>query len=79
MMGSRAWPSTVSVADNGLAFTSVAERAGAFWSGRALGVQNTAQYVVATAVAPVAAAGRGEGSGEAPISPVRVSRASQAR
>ncbi len=47
--------STVTVADNGLAFTSVAERAGAFWSGRALGVQNTAQYVVATAVAPTAA------------------------
>lgn len=47
--------STVTVADNGLAFTSVAERAGAFWSGRALGVQNTAQYLAAAAVAPVAA------------------------
>ena len=47
--------STLTVADNGLAFTSVAERAGAFWSGRALGVQNTAQYLVAAAVAPVAA------------------------
>jgi sugar phosphate permease len=47
--------STVTVADNGLAFTSVAERAGAFWSGRALGVQNTAQYLTAAAVAPVAA------------------------
>ena len=46
--------STVTVADNGLAFTSVAERAGAYWSGRALGVQNTAQYLTATAVAPVA-------------------------
>ena len=47
--------STVTVADNGLAFTSVAERAGAFWSGRALGVQNTAQYLTAAAVAPIAA------------------------
>ena len=46
--------STVTVADNGLAFTSVAERAGAFWSGRALGLQNTAQYLMAFAVAPVA-------------------------
>ena len=49
--------STVTVADNGLAFTSVAERAGAFWSGRALGAQNTAQYLAAAAVAPVAALG----------------------
>ncbi|WP_246003592.1 MFS transporter [Nocardioides aurantiacus] len=46
--------STVTVADNGLAFTSVAEHAGPFWSGRALGVQNTAQYLAAAAVAPVA-------------------------
>ena len=46
--------SAVTVADNGLAFTSVAERAGAFWSGRALGVQNTAQYLAAAAAAPLA-------------------------
>ena len=46
--------STVTVADNGLAFTSVAERAGSYWSGRALGVQNTAQYLTAALVAPVA-------------------------
>ena len=46
--------STVTVADNGLAFTSVAERAGSYWSGRALGVQNTAQYLTAAAAAPVA-------------------------
>ena len=46
--------STVTVADNGLAFTSVAERAGSYWSGRALGIQNTAQYLAAAAVAPVA-------------------------
>ncbi len=47
--------STVTVADNGLAFTSVAERAGSYWSGRALGVQNTAQYLTAAAAAPLAA------------------------
>jgi sugar phosphate permease len=46
--------STVTVADNGLAFTGVAERAGSYWSGRALGVQNTAQYLAAAAVAPIA-------------------------
>lgn len=46
--------SVVTVADNGLAFTSVAERAGSYWSGRALGVQNTAQYLTAALVAPVA-------------------------
>lgn len=46
--------STVTVADNGLAFTGVAERAGSYWSGRALGVQNTAQYLAAAAAAPIA-------------------------
>jgi len=44
---------TVSVADNGLAFTSVAEAAGPAWSGRALGIQNTGQFVAASAVGPV--------------------------
>ena len=43
---------TISVADNGLAFTSVAEAAGPAWSGRALGVQNTGQFLAASAVAP---------------------------
>ena len=43
---------TVSVADNGLAFTSVAEAAGPGWSGRALGVQNTGQFLAASAVGP---------------------------
>ncbi|MFI1989000.1 MFS transporter [Actinoplanes sp. NPDC020271] len=43
---------TVSVADNGLAFTSVAEAAGPGWSGKALGVQNTGQFLVAAAVGP---------------------------
>lgn len=47
---------TVTVADNGLAFTAVAERAGPFWSGRALGVQNTAQFLTASAAAPAAGA-----------------------
>lgn len=44
----------VTVADNGLAFTAVAERAGPFWSGRALGAQNTAQFAAASAVPPLA-------------------------
>ncbi len=43
---------TVSVADNGLAFTSVAEAAGPGWSGRALGIQNTGQFVAASVVGP---------------------------
>ena len=46
--------SVVTVADNGLAFTAVAERAGPFWSGRALGVQNTGQFLVAAMVPPLA-------------------------
>jgi MFS family permease len=44
----------VTVADNGLAFTAVAERAGPFWSGRALGIQNTAQFLTASLVPPLA-------------------------
>jgi MFS family permease len=44
----------VTVADNGLAFTAVAERAGPFWSGRALGVQSTAQFLAAASVPPLA-------------------------
>jgi MFS family permease len=44
----------LTVADNGLAFTAVAERAGPSWSGRALGVQNTAQFLTASAVPPLA-------------------------
>ncbi len=47
---------TISVADNGLAFTAVAEIAGPHWSGRALGTQNTGQYIAASAVGPVAGA-----------------------
>jgi sugar phosphate permease len=43
----------VSVTDNGLGFTATAELAGPFWAGRALGVQNTAQNVVAMVAAPL--------------------------
>lgn len=46
----------VTVADNGLAFTAVAEYAGPFWSGRALARQNTAQFLAASATAPLAGA-----------------------
>ncbi|RLV54860.1 MFS transporter [Aeromicrobium phragmitis] len=46
----------VTVADNGLAFTAVAERAGPFWSGRAFGFQNTGQYLTAAAVPPLVGA-----------------------
>lgn len=48
--------SCVSVADNGLAFTAVAEFAGPYWSGRALGAQNTGQFVGAAIVAPAVGA-----------------------
>ncbi|HEY0260033.1 MAG TPA: MFS transporter [Lacisediminihabitans sp.] len=47
---------TVTVADNGLAFTSVAEMAGSAWAGRALGVQNTGQFLAAAAVGPAVGA-----------------------
>jgi len=47
---------TASVVDNGLAFTSVAEMAGPSWAGRALGAQNTGQFVVASAVGPLVGA-----------------------
>lgn len=46
----------LSVSDNGLAFTAVAEFAGARWSGRALGTQNTAQFVAISAATPLMAA-----------------------
>jgi sugar phosphate permease len=45
----------VTTTPNGLAFTAVAERAGARWAGRALGVQNTFQNVIGACVpAPLA-------------------------
>jgi MFS family permease len=46
-----AFAAIVTVTSNGLAFTAVAERAGPRWAGRALGVQNTFQNVIATLVA----------------------------
>jgi MFS family permease len=42
----------ITCADNGLAFTSVAEFAGPRWSGRALGAQNTCQYAASFLVPP---------------------------
>lgn len=46
----------VTVADNGLAFTAVAEVAGSAWAGRALGVQNTGQNIAALLTPPLLAA-----------------------
>jgi MFS family permease len=46
----------ITVADNGLAYTAVAELAGSAWAGRALGAQNTVQNVAAVVTAPVLAA-----------------------
>jgi sugar phosphate permease len=78
----------ITVADNGLAYTSVAELAGRAWSGRALGIQNTGQNLAAVATPPVLAAligGAGYGWGFAlvaafpllaiPMTPVRTERA----
>jgi MFS family permease len=45
--------SVVTVSDNGLAFTAIAEIAGPFWSGRALGAQNTSQLLATGLTAPV--------------------------
>lgn len=47
--------SVVTVADNGLAFTSIAEYAGPSWSGRALAIQNTAQYLIGATAVPLIA------------------------
>lgn len=44
--------SVITVTDNGLAFTAVAEIAGPYWSGRGLGIQNTGQNLVMAALAP---------------------------
>ncbi|MFI4983494.1 MAG: MFS transporter, partial [Nevskiales bacterium] len=43
----------ITVSDNGLAFTAIAELAGPFWSGRALGTQNTSQLLMTGIVPPV--------------------------
>lgn len=82
----------LTVADNGLGYTAVAELAGPAWTGRALGVQNTGQNVVAVLTAPVLAAVIGEsryalGFGlvaltalcAAPVTPVRAELAARAQ
>jgi hypothetical protein len=56
----------VTVADNGLGFTAAAELAGSSWAGRAMGVQNTGQNLVAALTPPalgamIAAAGFASG------------------
>jgi MFS family permease len=43
----------VSVLDNGLESTAITEYAGPFWSGRALGLQNTYQRLMAAGTPPV--------------------------
>ncbi|HEX7322598.1 MAG TPA: MFS transporter [Mycobacterium sp.] len=43
----------ISVLDNGLSSTAVAEIAGPYWSGRALGIQNTAQRLTAGIAPPL--------------------------
>jgi sugar phosphate permease len=65
----------VTVADNGLGFTAVAELAGSEWAGRAMGVQNTGQNVTASLTPPVlgaliAAVGFGTGFGLVAIFPL---------
>ncbi|MDN3357469.1 MFS transporter [Actinomadura sp. DC4] len=42
----------ITVTPNGLAFTAVAEYAGRSWAGRALGIQNTGQNLLAAATPP---------------------------
>lgn len=65
----------VTVADNGLGFTAVAELAGSRWAGRALGAQNTGQNLTAALTPPVlggliAAAGFGTGFAVIAVFPV---------
>jgi sugar phosphate permease len=64
----------VTVADNGLGFTATAELAGAAWAGRAMGVQNTGQNLVAALTPPllgalIAANGFGWGFGVVALFP----------
>ncbi|MFT3900516.1 MAG: MFS transporter [Gordonia sp. (in: high G+C Gram-positive bacteria)] len=47
--------SIVVVADNGLAYTAIAEYSGPRWSGRGLAIQNTSQYLISAAAVPVVA------------------------
>jgi MFS family permease len=48
--------SAAAASTNGLALTAVAEYAGPRWAGRALGIQNTGQNLMAAATPPVIAA-----------------------
>jgi MFS family permease len=45
--------SVIAVLDNGLEATAITEFAGPFWSGRALGIQNTSQRLMAAAGPPL--------------------------
>ncbi|MHC9296480.1 MFS transporter [Mycobacterium sp. LTG2003] len=45
--------SVITVSDNGLAFTAIAEISGPFWSGRALGTQNTTQHLATASSSPL--------------------------
>ena len=45
--------SVIAVLDNGLEATAITEFAGPFWSGRALGIQNTTQRVMAATGPPL--------------------------
>ncbi|WP_422744136.1 MFS transporter [Mycobacterium sp. WMMD1722] len=45
--------SVITVTDNGLAYVAIAERAGPYWSGRAIGVQYTGQMVTAAGIPPL--------------------------
>jgi sugar phosphate permease len=56
----------ITVADNGLGFTAVAELAGSAWAGRALGAQNPAQNIASALTPPLLGAfiaGAGYGAG----------------
>ena len=45
--------SVIAVLDNGLEATAITEFAGPYWSGRALGIQNTTQRLMAAAGPPM--------------------------
>jgi MFS family permease len=45
--------SVITVTDNGLAYTAIAELAGPFWSGRALGIQYTGQMLTMGGTPPL--------------------------
>jgi sugar phosphate permease len=52
VVGAIAIGAVITVADNGLGYTSTAEIAGPAWAGRALGAQNTGQNVIAALTPP---------------------------